>query len=156
MLSTLPGLIEDNNTRYKTLKAFKAVPLIDRIFKLGGLEFEWDTDSAISGSTNTGTSTPIPHFEPGQNKRATTSQNGPHLTVVTPIVESIVKDLFNLPMHVAGASPFDKADEDIAREIEEVKSHHDDPTSMEWGSAGEDGCYRGIIMDGVKYEVRLV
>ncbi|KAG6862076.1 hypothetical protein C0995_007206 [Termitomyces sp. Mi166 len=70
-------------------------------------------------------------------------------TYVTPIVSQIMKNLFSVPLHFAEI-PTIEDDPDVITEIDNVKTHHLDPTSMKWGQA-EGNMYLSIILDGVEY-----
>ncbi|KNZ78480.1 DNA (cytosine-5)-methyltransferase 1B [Termitomyces sp. J132] len=70
-------------------------------------------------------------------------------TYVTPIVSQIMKNLFSVPLHFAEI-PRIEDDPDVITEIDNVKTHHSDPTSMKWGQA-EGNLYTSLNMDGVEY-----
>ncbi|KAF9469258.1 hypothetical protein BDZ94DRAFT_1244081 [Collybia nuda] len=76
-----------------------------------------------------------------------------NLTVVTPIVSRIAKNLFKGSLEVAGVTDFNEKDEDVAAEIDNTQSHHSDPESMQWIDENNGDGYVGVIMDGVTYLV---
>jgi DNA (cytosine-5)-methyltransferase 1 len=75
------------------------------------------------------------------------------LTVVTPVVASIAENLFKSSLVVAGSSDFDDIDENVATEMNNIRAHHSDPKSMEWGDEDKAGYYSSVTMDGVTYWV---
>ncbi|KAG6876747.1 hypothetical protein C0993_000724 [Termitomyces sp. T159_Od127] len=70
-------------------------------------------------------------------------------TYVTPIVSQIMKNLFSVPLHFAEI-PIIEDDSEVITEIDNVKTHHMNPTSMRWGRA-EGDMFSSLTIDGVEY-----
>jgi DNA (cytosine-5)-methyltransferase 1 len=109
---------------------------------------------------------PSPH---GSNSKAEHNHNGKtskmsdkekevlkhrNLTVVTPVVSRIAKNLFKGSLEVAGSNSFNDKDEDVAAEIDNIQSHHSDPESMRWVRKNHNCLH--VIMDGVTYSVSIL
>ncbi|KAG6851305.1 hypothetical protein H0H93_011741 [Arthromyces matolae] len=72
-------------------------------------------------------------------------------TYVTPLVSQIMKKLFTIPLDFADI-PVIKDDPDVVTDIDNIKTHHSDPLSMQWGDTNEDdNMYSSVVMDGVEY-----
>ncbi|KAG6814585.1 hypothetical protein H0H92_000114 [Tricholoma furcatifolium] len=76
-------------------------------------------------------------------------------TYVTPIVSQMMKNLFSVPLAYA-EPPVVEDDENILAEIDDVKAHHSNPSSMKWGPSTSKGVFHSIIMDGVEYKASLL
>ncbi|KAF9265676.1 S-adenosyl-L-methionine-dependent methyltransferase [Marasmius fiardii PR-910] len=77
-------------------------------------------------------------------------------TVVTPIVERIVRDLYDLTLEVAGTSTMGgEEDEALIKEIQNVIEHHEDPKCIRWGKRimSAKNYYESVSLDGVVYTI---
>ncbi|KAG7092771.1 hypothetical protein E1B28_009094 [Marasmius oreades] len=80
-------------------------------------------------------------------------------TVVTPVVERIVRDLYDLTLEVAGTSTMgeegEAEDEALAKEIQNVIEHHEDPQRIKWGQQimNCENYYESVYLDGEVYTI---
>ncbi|KAF9454585.1 S-adenosyl-L-methionine-dependent methyltransferase [Macrolepiota fuliginosa MF-IS2] len=84
-------------------------------------------------------------------KSRSTAPRQAKATVITPTVGRVAEQLFNNPFLVIGES---QEAQGVEEEIQDVKEHNEDPTSIVWGSpaVGNNNYYTSVKIDGVEYE----
>lgn len=140
ILSTLPGFCSENGIKVSR------VPVIRSIFSTLDVDPDEILIPAVVKSSRA---------KPGGTKVSEKKvlKHG-RVTVVTPTVSLVAKDLFTNSLEVAGSA---KVQEALAADLDHVQAHHLDPKSMTWGPELKEGakCYESVTMDNVTYEVSL-
>ncbi|RDB21087.1 DNA (cytosine-5)-methyltransferase 1A [Hypsizygus marmoreus] len=146
IVSTLPDLLIQNQIRIED------VPLITLYVDSSDLKAYFAKSSSRGRKSK-----PKPKKAPTRTSKILNKEKEVlkhrNVTVVTPIVSQIAKNLFKGSLEVAGVSNFEDMDENVAAQIDNVQAHHADPKNMIWGDGEPEGgmYYASVIMDGVTY-----